>query len=114
MLCRFRHIVSLYARGLENLAENLAQHEQWLSLYGDTDKLTSGWRSHGVSLLKEFTERAAALAQDVSAASSQAPGNSPLTGCLLLLTLCGSTVGWLWLPASSSTSWSYPKGWWSP
>ena len=81
--CRFRYIVGLYAKGLENLAENLAQHEQWLSLYGDTDKLTSGWLSHGVSLLKECTERAAALAQDVRAASLRAPGDSPLTSCLL-------------------------------
>ena len=80
--CRFRHIVSLYAKGLKNLAENLGQHEQWLSLYGDTDKLTSGWLSHGVSLLKKCTERAAALAQDVGAASSQAPGDTPVTSCL--------------------------------
>ena len=80
--CRFRHIVGLYAKGLDNLAESLAQHEQWLSLYGDTDRLTSGWLSHGVSLLKECTERAAALAQDVSVASSQASGNGPLTSCL--------------------------------
>ena len=72
----------MYAKGLENLAENLAQHEQWLSLYGETDKLTSGWLSHGASLLKECTERAAALAQGVSAASLRAPGDSPLPSCL--------------------------------
>ena len=111
--CRFRHIVDLYAKGLENLAENLAQHELWLSLYGDTDRLTAGWLSHGASLLKECTERAAALAQDVSAASSQAPGDSPLPSCL---TVCGRTLCYFWLPAELqalpvSTSWSHPKGW---